>query len=76
MASTEPAGFGAALFIDTIKCYPMVYDKRHDRYKDIEYKNQTWKKIAQDLGVNGFTVAEYQAEPRLKASLSSLLSRK
>ncbi|KAH7944513.1 hypothetical protein HPB52_020663 [Rhipicephalus sanguineus] len=48
--SEQPA-FSAELLIDAIKQHPVLFDKSHPRYKEVEFKKELWMKIAADLGV-------------------------
>ncbi|KAH6946709.1 hypothetical protein HPB50_014704 [Hyalomma asiaticum] len=48
--SEQPA-FSAGLLIDAIKQHPVLPDKSHPRYKEVEFKKELWMKIAADLGV-------------------------
>ncbi|KAH6947728.1 hypothetical protein HPB50_021086 [Hyalomma asiaticum] len=50
--SEQPA-FSAELLIDAIKQHPVLFDKSHPRYKEVEFKKELWMKIAADLGVTG-----------------------
>ncbi|KAH6932576.1 hypothetical protein HPB50_007621 [Hyalomma asiaticum] len=54
--SEQPA-FSAELLIDAIKQHPVLFDKSHPRYKEVEFKKELWMKIAADLGVTGFALA-------------------
>ncbi|KAH6937885.1 hypothetical protein HPB50_004725 [Hyalomma asiaticum] len=48
--SEQPA-FSAELLIDAIKQHPVLFDKSHPRYKEVEFKKELWMNIAADLGV-------------------------
>ncbi|CAN8031362.1 unnamed protein product [Ixodes persulcatus] len=41
------------VLIDAVKKYPVLYDKRHERYKDNDFKEEIWKKIGSRFGVSG-----------------------
>ncbi|XP_037282576.2 uncharacterized protein LOC142777490 [Rhipicephalus microplus] len=68
MASTmsEETAFSTELLIDAIKHYPVLFDKCHPRYKEVEYKKELWMKIAKDLGVTGQNVTRKKARARVK----------
>ncbi|KAH6936790.1 hypothetical protein HPB50_022305 [Hyalomma asiaticum] len=48
--SEQPA-FSAELLTDTIKQHPVLSDKSHPRYKEVEFKKELCMKIAADWGV-------------------------
>ncbi|KAH7961810.1 hypothetical protein HPB52_012243 [Rhipicephalus sanguineus] len=50
---SEPPAFSAELLIDAIKQHPVLFDKSHLRYKEVEFKKELWMRIAADLGVTG-----------------------
>ncbi|KAH6940594.1 hypothetical protein HPB50_002917 [Hyalomma asiaticum] len=52
--SEQPA-FRAELLIDAIKQHPVLFDKSHPRYKEVEFKKDLWMKISADLGVTAAT---------------------
>ncbi|KAH6930967.1 hypothetical protein HPB50_021085 [Hyalomma asiaticum] len=52
---SEQPTFSAELLIDAIKQHPVLFDKLHPRYKDVEFKKELWMKIAADLGVTAPT---------------------
>ncbi|KAH6941977.1 hypothetical protein HPB50_026071 [Hyalomma asiaticum] len=52
--SEQPA-FSAELLIDAIKQHPVLFDKTHPRYKEVEFKKDLWMKISADLGVTAAT---------------------
>ncbi|KAM7289445.1 transcription factor Adf-1 [Ixodes scapularis] len=41
------------VLIDAVKKYPVLYDKRHERYKDNDFKEEIWKTIGSRFGVSG-----------------------
>lgn len=39
--------------IEAVKMNPVIYDRSHYNYKHFVRKAQTWKQIAETLGVSG-----------------------
>ncbi|KAL1472475.1 hypothetical protein MTO96_039295 [Rhipicephalus appendiculatus] len=53
--SEQQVVFSVELLIDAIKQYPVLFDKSHPRYKEVEFKKELWMKIAAELGVTAAT---------------------
>lgn len=41
------------MLIEQVRRYPALYDRRNDKYKNTEYREMAWKKIAEDLQIEG-----------------------
>ena len=39
--------------IEEVRKFPALYDLRNEKYKNTEYKDRVWKKIAMEFNVKG-----------------------
>lgn len=39
--------------IEEIRKFPVLYDQTNEKYRNTEYKDRVWKKIATDMQVKG-----------------------
>ena len=42
--------------IEEVRKFPSLYDQRNEKYRNIEYKDRVWKKIAIELNVKGRSI--------------------
>ncbi|KAH7953128.1 hypothetical protein HPB49_004987 [Dermacentor silvarum] len=67
---SEPVVFSVELLLDTIKQYPVLYDKCSPRYKEADYKKELWKKIVQDAALccHVHEIVRCSASPEARAA--------
>lgn len=39
--------------IEEVRKYPILYDQRHEKYRNTDYKERLWNTIATQLGTHG-----------------------
>ncbi|XP_064479298.1 uncharacterized protein LOC135392518 [Ornithodoros turicata] len=40
-------------FVETVRCYPFLYDRTHSQYKNVYKKDETWKTVGSICGITG-----------------------
>ena len=52
--ANPPLKMDEKTIIRAVAAHPQLYDNTHPQYKDAERRNDVWRKIAYDLGADGW----------------------